>query len=233
MHDIAQGTAEWHALRVGKVTASRVADAIAKTKTGYAATRANYAAQLITERLTGIPTEGFTNAAMQWGTDTEPQARAAYEFNMAETVVEVAFVPHPAIADSGASPDGLVGEHGLVEIKCPNTATHIETLIGAAVPGKYIAQMQWQMACTGRKWCDFVSYDPRMPEPMRFFCQRVHRDDAMIADLEKEVVIFLNEVGAKELELRRRYGSDGLEDVPGNTGIRNPAGRELHTLEGV
>jgi putative phage-type endonuclease len=205
MTDIAQGSAEWHNLRLGKVTASKVADVIARTKTGYAATRANYAAQLITERLTGLPTESFTNAAMQWGTEKEPEARAAYEFNRAETVIEVAFVPHPTIGETGASPDGLVGDDGLVEIKAPNTATHIETLLGGTVPGKYITQMQWQMACTGRKWCDFVSYDPRMPEAMQFFCQRVMRDDAFIADAEKEVIAFLNEVRGKVVELRRRY----------------------------
>ncbi|WP_017993895.1 lambda exonuclease family protein [Rhizobium leguminosarum] len=205
MDNIVQGTPEWHAIRIGKVTASKVADVIAKTKTGYAATRANYAAQLITERLTGLPTEGFINDAMRWGTETEPEARSAYEFNRVASVEQIAFVPHPTIGDSGASPDGLVGENGLVEIKCPNTATHIETLRGGSVPGKYITQMQWQMACTGRKWCDFVSYDPRMPESMRFFCQRVDRDDVMIADLEREVVAFLNEVRAAVIDLRRRY----------------------------
>ncbi|NKM69205.1 lambda exonuclease family protein [Rhizobium laguerreae] len=205
MDNIVQGTPEWHAIRLGRVTASKVADVIAKTKTGYAATRANYAAQLITERLTGLPTEGFINDAMRWGTETEPEARSAYEFNRVASVEQIAFVPHPTIGDSGASPDGLVGDNGLVEIKCPNTATHIETLRGGSVPGKYITQMQWQMACTGRKWCDFVSYDPRMPESMRFFCQRVDRDDAMIADLEREVVAFLNEVRAAVIDLRRRY----------------------------
>jgi putative phage-type endonuclease len=205
MDNVIQGTAEWHALRVGKVTASRVADVIAKTKTGYAATRANYAAQLITERLTGLPTEGFTNAAMQWGTETEPEARVAYEFNCVASVVEVAFVPHPTIGETGASPDGLVGDDGLVEIKCPNTATHIETLRGGSVPAKYITQMQWQMACTGRQWCDFVSYDPRLPEWCRFFCQRIDRDDALIAELEREVIVFLNEVRAAVMDLRRRY----------------------------
>ena len=205
MSDIVQGTAEWHAIRVGKVTASKVADIIAKTSKGYAATRANYAAQLITERLTGLPTEGFTNDAMRCGTETEPEARAAYEFNRAETVEQIAFVNHPTIGETGASPDGLVGDHGLIEIKCPNTATHIETLIGGSVPAKYITQMQWQMACTGRKWTDFVSYDPRMPESMRFFCQRVNRDNAMIAELEREVIAFLNEVRGKVIELRRRY----------------------------
>lgn len=205
MDDIVQGSPEWHQLRLGKVTASKVADVIAKTKNGYAATRANYAAQLITERLTGLPTEGFTNAAMQWGTDTEPQARAAYEFNRAETVVEVPFVLHPSIGDTGASPDGLVGDDGLIEIKAPNTATHIDTLKSETVPSRYVTQMQWQMACTGRKWVDFVSYDPRLPESMRFFCKRVQRDDAMIAELEREVIAFLNEVRATVAELRRRY----------------------------
>jgi putative phage-type endonuclease len=215
MADIAQGSAEWHNLRLGKVTASKVADVVAKTKTGYSASRANYAAQLITERLTGLPTEGFTNAAMAWGTETEPQARSAYEFNRAETVVEVAFVPHQTIGETGASPDGLVGDDGLVEIKCPNTAAHIETLIGGAVPAKYVTQMQWQMACTGRKWCDFVSYDPRMPESMRFFCQRVQRDDVLIADLEREVIAFLNEVRGKVIELRRRYEPAPVDDAAG------------------
>ena len=205
MHEIVQGTDEWKRLRLGKVTASRVADVIAKTKSGFSASRSKYAAQLIRERLTGVPVESYTNVAMQWGTETEPEARSAYEFNRAETVVEVPFVPHPTIGDSGASPDGLVGDDGLIEIKCPETDTHIETLIGAAVPGKYVTQMQWQMACTGRKWVDFVSYDPRMPESMRFFCQRVHRDDAIIEELEKEIVTFLNEVRGKVAELRRRY----------------------------
>lgn len=205
MDEIVQGTDEWHALRLGKVTASKVADVIAKTQKGYAASRANYAAQLITERLTGQPTETFTNAAMQWGTDMEPEARAAYEYYRAEDVVQVAFVNHPEIPDTGASPDGLVGPDGLVEIKCPNSATHIETLTGKSAPAKYITQMQWQMACTGRQWCDFVSYDPRLPESMRFYCVRVPRDNAMIAELEAEVVKFLGEVRAKVDQLKRIY----------------------------
>jgi len=205
MVEIIQGSDAWHMMRLGKVTASRVADVIAKTKTGYSASRANYAAQLITERLTLTPTEAFFNAAMQWGTDMEPEARRAYEFYRAEEVVEVPFVDHPAIGDAGASPDGLVGVDGLVEIKCPITATHIETLKGRTAPAKYITQMQWQMACTKRAWCDFVSYDPRMPESMRFFCVRVERDDAMIRELETEVVKFLNEVRANVDELKRLY----------------------------
>lgn len=206
MHEeIIQGSDEWKKLRVGKVTASRVADVIAKTKSGYSTSRANYAAQLITERLTGLPTEGFTNAAMQWGTEMEPEARSAYEFFRAEEVVQVPFVNHPTIGDAGASPDGLVGPDGLVEIKCPITATHIETLRFKQVPAKYITQMMWQMACTGRQWCDFVSYDPRMQDSMRFFCKRVHRDNEMIANLEKEVIAFLKEVREAVDDLLRQY----------------------------
>ena len=205
MEQIVQGSPRWHQIRLGKVTASRVADVIAKTKSGYSTSRANYAAQLIAERLTGTAAESFTNAAMQHGTATEPEARAAYEFYQSATVAEVGFVPHPTIADSGASPDGLVAEDGLIEIKCPNTATHLDTLLGQAVPGKYETQMQWQMACTGRAWCDFVSYDPRMPERMRMFVSRVHRAEKQIAALENEVRGFLAEIDEKVAELIRLY----------------------------
>lgn len=206
MEQIVQGSPEWKALRCGKVTASRVADVVAKTKTGYSASRANYLAQLIAERLTGTPAETYTNAAMQHGVDTEPEARAAYEFYQGAKVEQVAFVPHPKIDQAGASPDGLVGGDGLVEIKCPNTATHLETLLGQAVPAKYIDQMLFQMACTGRQWCDFVSYDPRMPEHMRLFVRRVERDDARIAHLEAEISAFLRELSAKLGELNAIYG---------------------------
>ncbi|OAF05432.1 exonuclease [Bradyrhizobium centrolobii] len=206
MTEILQGSAEWKALRCGKVTASRVADIVARTKTGPAASRANYLAQLIAERLTGTPAETYTNAAMQHGVDTEPEARAAYEFYQGATVEQVAFVPHPKIDQAGASPDGLVAGDGLVEIKCPNTATHLETLLGQAVPAKYVDQMQFQMACTGRKWCDFVSYDPRMPEYMRLFVKRVPRDDKRIDFLETEIASFLLEMAVKLSELNSLYG---------------------------
>lgn len=189
-----QGTPEWMAARCGKVTASRVSDVIAKTKTGYGASRANYRAQLITERLTGMVAESYQNDAMRWGTETEPQARAAYSFMHDAEVIEVGMIPHPTIEMSGASPDGLVGTDGLVEIKCPNTATHIETLLSRQVPEKYVTQMMWQMACTGRKWCDFVSFDPRLPPHLQMFVKRVPRDDAAIAALESEVIAFLAEV---------------------------------------
>lgn len=205
MTEIVQGTPEWFAARCGWVTASKVADVVARTKSGWAASRANYEAQLIAERLTGVVAEGFSNAAMQWGTDTEPFARTAYEFYRNADVTEVGFVQHPRIAESGASPDGLVADDGLVEIKCPNTATHIDTLLGATVPAKYLTQMQWQMACTGRAWCDFVSFDPRMPESMRMLVSRVPRDDARIAELEAEVEAFLTELRQKVDRLRAAY----------------------------
>ncbi|MBM4073372.1 MAG: YqaJ viral recombinase family protein [Planctomycetes bacterium] len=196
-----QGSPEWLAARVGKVTASRIADVVARTKTGWGAGRANYMAELIAERLTGQPAPQYTNAAMQWGTDTEPQARAAYEFLHDTTVAQVGLIPHPSIAMSAASPDGHVGDDGMVEIKCPNTATHVDTLLGQAVPDKYIVQMQWQMACAGRQWCDFVSYDPRMPAHLSLFVKRVPRDDKRIAELETIVREFLGELDAKVASL--------------------------------
>lgn len=206
MSEIIQGSPEWFAIRCGKVTASRVSDVVAKTKTGPAASRANYMAELIAERLTGEPAEKFTNAAMQWGTEKEPEARSSYEFYRGETVHEIGFVHHPKIEASGASPDGLVGGDGLVEIKCPNTATHLDTLLGQMVPAKYINQMQWQMACSGRQWCDFVSYDPRLPESMRLFIKRMPRDDKRIQELETEVAGFLLEIAVKLSQLNSLYG---------------------------
>ena len=191
---IEQGTPEWFAQRLGKVTASRISDIIAKTKTGVAASRGNYLAQLVAERLTGQTADSFKSGAMQHGTETEPQARMAYEAETGLMVSEVAMIEHPTIAMSGASPDGLVGEDGLVEIKCPNTSTHIATLLADKAPSGYIPQMQWQMACTGRQWVDFVSFDPRMPDDMQLFIKRVPRDNALIAEYEAEVVKFLAEV---------------------------------------
>jgi putative phage-type endonuclease len=196
-----QGSESWFQVRIGKVTASRVADVIAKTKTGYSATRDNYMAQLVCERLTGQKGESFTNAAMQHGTDTEPLARAAYEALKDVLVDEVGFVPHPSIIMAGASPDGLVGEDGLLEIKCPNTATHIETLLSQSVPGKYFTQMQFQLSCTGRQWCDFVSFDNRLPEELQLFVKRVPRDNEFIKQMEDEVVKFLNELDIKIAQL--------------------------------
>lgn len=201
-----QGSSEWHAARLGRVTASRVSDVVARTKTGWGASRATYMGQLISERLTGVAADSYTNAAMQWGTEQEPEARSSYEFRCDAEVAEIGFIEHPTIALSGASPDGLVGDLGLVEIKCPNTATHIDTLLGQKVPEKYRLQMLWQMACTGRRWCDFVSFDPRMPPSMRLFVARVHRDDEAVAQLEKDITEFLAELDAKLAQLQAAYG---------------------------
>lgn len=189
-----QGSVEWLQSRCGKVTASRLADVMAKTRNGYGASRANYLAQLVAERLTGTPADSFTNAAMQWGIETEPQARREYEFTSNVEVVEAGFILHPAIPYAGASPDGLISDDGMVEIKCPNTATHIDTLISRNVPDKYIKQMMWQMACTGRQWNDFVSFDPRMPANLQLFVKRVPRDNKLITEMEFEVIKFLADV---------------------------------------
>ena len=203
-----QRTEVWYASRLGKVTASRVAYIVAKTKTGYSASRAKYMGELLCERLTGSRGDTYQNAAMVWGVNTEPQARVAYEAALGELVEEVGFIPHPTIGMAGASPDGLVGEEGLVEIKCPNTITHIDTLLSIAVPQQYMTQMQWQMACTDRNWCDFVSYDPRLPENMQMFIHRVERDDKMIAELEGEVVKFIEEMESKIELLGANKGSE-------------------------
>ena len=203
-----QGTPEWLAIRCGKVTASRMADLMAKTKSGPSASRANYMAELIVERLTGKPADMYINAAMQWGTEQEPHARLAYEAKLGVLVNQVAFVPHPKIELSGCSPDGLIDDDGMVEIKCPNTSTHIETFITRTVPQKYQTQMQWQMACTGRKWVDFISYDPRLPDNIQLFIKRVERDDAAIANMEKEVIDFLKELDAKIVDLQEAFNKE-------------------------
>lgn len=188
-----QRTPEWFAKRLGLVTASRIADVMAKTKTGASASRSGYMAQLITERLTGAPTEGYQSAAMEWGTEQEPVARAAYEAREGVLVDEVDFVRHPML-EAGASPDGLVGEDGCIEIKCPNTSTMLEYIETRSVPRKYLLQMQWQLACTGRNWCDFVAFDPRLPEHLRLLVIRVPRDEAVIAEIAGEVGRFLTEL---------------------------------------
>jgi putative phage-type endonuclease len=199
-----QRSPEWFAARLGKVTASKVADVIAKTKTGYSASRENYMAQLVCERMTGVQGESYSNAAMQWGTDQEPLARAAYEAAQDVLVDETGFVIHPRISEAGASPDGLVGHDGLIEIKCPNTSTHIDTILSDTVPGKYFTQMQWQMACTERKWCDFVSFDPRMPDGLQLYIKRVEYRPDYVEMLEAEVTAFLAELEMKILKLNER-----------------------------
>lgn len=198
-----QGTQEWHLARLGKVTASRVADVLSKGKSGESASRKNYRTELVVQRLTGTPGESFTNAAMEWGTQTEPLARIAYEAYAGEFVDQVGFIDHPTIESFGCSPDGIVGD-GLIEIKCPNTATHIETISDEKAPSKYVSQMQCQMAVTGKQWCDFVSFDPRLPEDLQLFVVRVNRDQEYIDLMEVEVKKFLSEVNDLFNQLKAR-----------------------------
>jgi putative phage-type endonuclease len=201
--NVEQRSAEWHQMRLGKVTASRVADILAKTKTGPSASRQNYLIELALQRTTGVIQESYSNAAMEWGTQTEPQARVAYEVATHNFVDQVPFVDHSTIAWFGCSPDGLVSDNGLVEIKCPNSATHWEYFKYNRPPTKYVIQMQAQMACTGRDWCDFVSFDSRMPERSQLLVVRVDRDDAFIAEMEAEIKQFLDEV---ETEVKQMKG---------------------------
>lgn len=189
--DIAQGTPEWFAIKCGKVSASKISDIMAKGKNGteLAGVR-NYRAQILCERLTGAVEESYCNGAMQRGIELEPMARECYEFIKGVAVEQVAFVDHPTIPLAGCSPDGIVGSTGLVEIKCPNTATHIEYLLSQSAPNNYIQQMYWQMACTGREWCDFVSYDNRLPEDLQLLIIRYHRVDSEIQAMEAAVIAF-------------------------------------------
>lgn len=203
---IEQRTPEWFQQRLGKVTASRVADIIATIRNGnYAASRKNYAAELVTERLTGKNTEFFINDAIQWGMDQEALAKEVYTRRTGTTVIETGFEDHPTIEMAGASPDGLLSEDGLIEIKCPMPATHQDTLLNEEINDKYKIQMQWQMACTGRQWCDFVSFDPRLPEEMQLFIKRVDRDETVIRNLEEEVLTFLSEVAETVDSLENKF----------------------------
>lgn len=199
-----QRSEEWFARRLGKVTASRVADVMAKTRSGYGASRKNYMMELLCQRLTGQQQEGFCSAAMQRGTELEPVARSAYEIDTGNMVEECGLVAHPDIPMFGASPDGLVGDDGLLEIKCPNTAQHVEFLRTGVADARYQWQMLAQMACTGRGWCDFVSYDDRLPEPLAYRCVRFERDEARIAEMTDEIRQFLAELDALEHEMRAR-----------------------------
>lgn len=193
---IEQNTPEWLQARCGSLGASAVSEALSRTKSGWGAGRANVKARLVIERLTNTPQDSYKSSAMQWGHDQEDAAANAYSFLTGNAVEVCGIFKHPTIEGTHASPDRLVGEEGLVEIKCPNSATHLDTLLSKKIPGNYVTQMQWQMAVTGRKWCDFVSFDPRFPESKQVFIQRVERDDKVIANLEKEVAAFLEEVAA-------------------------------------
>lgn len=202
MTTVTQGSEAWHLMRLGKITASRINDVVAMIKTGEAATRADYRIELVCERLTGKPTEGFTNSHMERGIELEPFARSAYEIATSTFVEQVAFIDHQRLKNTGASPDGLVGNDGLIEIKCPAVKTHIKTLVDKKAPSKYMNQMQWQMACTKRLWVDFVSYCPELPENMQLFIKRVERDNGIIAELEAKVLEFDEEVEAVIQQLK-------------------------------
>ena len=192
--ELIQRSEAWHAARLGSLGASCIHEVVARTKSGYSASRANRLAALVCERLTGQPQDTYQNAAMLHGIETEPEARAAYAFYQSAAVIEVGLIRHPKIVGTHASPDGLVGEEGLVEIKCPQPAAHLALLMTHLVPDKYVVQMQWQMVCAERLWCDFASYSPAFPENLRLVVHRVPRDPRRIAELELEVRGFLAEV---------------------------------------
>lgn len=198
-----QHTPEWIQMRVGCVTASRMADVMAKLKKkdAEAQTRADYRADIVCETLTGRAADHYVSPAMQWGIDNEIFARNAYEVEIAPTEL-VGFALHDTVKKMGASPDGLVGDDGLVQFKCPTTATHLDYIIAGVVPAEYHWQMLCEMACTGRSWCDFVSYDPRLPKKLQLFVRRFERDDARIAAMEAEVEKFLAEVDEQIAKLK-------------------------------
>lgn len=198
-----QRTPEWFEARLGRPTASRFGDIMAKTRTGYSASRKNYRAELVIQRLTQEIPENYQSSAMEWGVENEPLARLQYELASGNSVEDTSLWLHDEI-EAGASPDGLIGKDGCLEIKCPNTATHLETLRSGRVPRQYFAQVQGQMWVTGRQWCDFVSFDPRLPQNAQLFITRVPKDDAYIKDLEYEIIEFLKEV-EDEVEFVQSY----------------------------
>lgn len=191
---VEQGSDLWHQLRLGHVTASGIADLMAKTKTGESESRRKYKVKLVAERMTGKAQESYSNAAMEWGVEYEPYAAIAYEVKNNELLDKTGFWLHPSIKWLGVSPDRLVGGNGLVEIKCPNTTTHIDYIIDDAVPARYYKQIQCQLWVTGREWCDFVSYDPRLPEENQLFIKRAYPNEVFIREMESEVLKFLDEV---------------------------------------
>jgi putative phage-type endonuclease len=194
MEQIIQGTDAWFALRLGKVTASRVADILAKTKTGASASRQNYLIELALQRVTGTFEQSFTSQAMQDGVDREAQARVLYEVTTGEFVDQAPFIDHPTIQGFGASPDGLIQEKGMCEIKCRNNANHWEVIKTGEIPKKYWIQQQAQLSCSGREWNDYVGYNPNFPEKSQLFVKRVYRDGEFIMFMEAEIKQFLNEV---------------------------------------
>lgn len=205
MLELIQGTDEWRAARAGSLGASQIGDALAKTKSGWGASRANLRSRLVTERLTGRPEESYVTPAMMRGTELEPQARAMYAFKRDCSVEEVGLVKHPIIGWTHCSPDGLIDEDGMVEIKCCGATRHIELLTGSAPEDRYVKQCLWQLACTGREYVDLAYFHPDMPAAIQLHVIRIERDDDAITELEDEVSKFLAEVDATVTDLRARY----------------------------
>lgn len=189
-----QRTDEWFKARLGKVTASKISDVLAKIRTGEAAVRRNYKMQLATERLTGQKTDSYINQAMQDGIDREDTAREIFEIVRDIKVDQVGFIDHPTIKMAGASPDGLLPDNGVLEIKCPVETTHTTNLLERKLPSRYVSQVQWQMACTGAEYANFVSYNPNFEPKLQLIYLDVERDDEYIEMLEEEVSTFLTEV---------------------------------------
>lgn len=208
IYDCEQGTDEWRQVRLGKITGSRIADIMRRTKSGVSATRQTYLGELVAERLSGVAAESFTSKAMQWGKETEAEARQAYAMTKGVKPVQIGFVDHDSVPMAGASPDSLIGDDGALEIKCPNSATHIATLLGAEIDPDYVKQMQWGLACSGRRWCDFVSFDPRMNPELQMHVKRITRDPIMIADMEREVRKFLADIDETMGKLRALYQAE-------------------------
>jgi hypothetical protein len=205
MADNPQDTEQWRLDRAGSLGASKIAVALARLKRSGERTAAaeDFMYELAAERITGIPAKRVN--PMYWGRELEDEARASYAFLTNLPVVQIGIIPHPTIEGAHASPDALVGDEGGLEIKCPTSGTHLRTLLEQAVPEDHLPQVHWAMACSGRQWWDFVSYDPRFPDPLQFFQKRVMRDTTIIAGMEAEALDFLGEVGAKLLKLDELY----------------------------
>lgn len=200
-----QRSDEWFNAKIGNVGASRIADILAKTKSGYSASRNNYMTDLILEKITGKKTDSFTSAAMQYGIDMEADARSAYELETFNIVTECGFILHPEIENAGASPDGLIGDDGVLEIKCFQPSNHLNYLLTGEIETKYIYQMQWQMECTGRSHADFVAYNPNFPDNMKLFIKRVNKDQKLVDTIKAEVIKFLEEMKVKLTELQNKF----------------------------
>ena len=200
-----QGSDEWRQARCGSVGASDAPRVVRRTKTGYSADRDSLMAAKRLERLTGVPVEIPKTFAMLQGTAREPEGRLLYSIVRNVEVEEVGLVPHPFVKGSHASPDGYVGGTGLIEIKCPLPAAHFDTLDNETISNDHMVQMQWQMACTGRVWCDYVSFNPDFPPAMQLWIKRVPQDAKLIGELEREIMTFVKELEAKVVRLSRRY----------------------------